>query len=231
MRRCDGLRDADRRVRLLMPPHHLVVSLIRFMSKRRTGAQRKLLAAVSLTERPKVPLADWPTAQYRLYAVIVHASHSLDSDHYFSFCRASGGGVSDDGGWWRLDDAAATPVTATTSLSRPHRSTKTAYTLLRRLAGAADEGRPPALAALPGALRAAVEHNAVYRRERRGRPTTALPLVADDRPRRPEPVPRADAAATTPDPASSADGGGGPLSVCRCTALVCWTDNRAGRKR
>ena len=167
-----------------------MVSLVRFVFDRRTGARRKVLAPVGLTERLAVPLAGRPPAQYRLYAVIVHAGHSLDAGHYFSFCRASeggGGGGVDDDGWWRLDDSSAVPVTAATALGQPRRSTEAAYTLLYRLTEPAESGselcRSPALTALPGPLRAAVDRdNAVYRRERQGRPVGALPLVQNGRP-------------------------------------------------
>ncbi|KAF0301828.1 Ubiquitin carboxyl-terminal hydrolase 38 [Amphibalanus amphitrite] len=131
--KCTGLRDAERQLRLLSPPANLVVSLMRFAVDRRTGARRKVLTPVELTEWLTVPLATGPPAQYRLYAVIVHAGHSLDAGHYFSFCRASGGGGidgMDDTGWWRLDDTSAVPVPAATALGRPRRSTEAAYTLL-----------------------------------------------------------------------------------------------------
>ena len=104
---------------------------------------------------------------------IVHAGHSLDVGHYIPFFfRVSGGssGCWDgaDAGWWRLDDTSATPVTATAALGRPRRSKEAAYMLLYRLTG--DEavgGRPtaaPALAVLPGPLRAAGgdRENTVY---------------------------------------------------------------------
>ena len=170
--RCACLRDADRQVRLLTPPLHLVISLLRFGFDRRTGARRKLLEPVSPTERLAVPLVGRQPAQYRLCAVIVHAGHSLDVGHYFSFCRVSG---DDSGGcdgadvdWWRLDDASATPVTAATVLGRPRCPTETTCMLLYRLAGEAETvGRPQALATLPVPLREAVDRdNAEYRRER-----------------------------------------------------------------
>ena len=187
--KCTGLRDAERQLRLLSPPANLVVSLMRFAVDRRTGARRKVLTPVELTEWLTVPLAAGPPAQYRLYAVIVHAGHSLDAGHYFSFCRASGGGGidgMDDTGWWRLDDTSAVPVPAATALGRPRRSTEAAYTLLYQLTDAAVAGAAgglSALAALPGPLRAAVERdNAVFRRERQGRTAGALPMVHDGRP-------------------------------------------------
>ncbi|KAF0288086.1 Ubiquitin carboxyl-terminal hydrolase 38 [Amphibalanus amphitrite] len=186
--KCTGLRDAERQLRLLSPPANLVVSLMRFAVDRRTGARRKVLTPVELTEWLTVPLATGPPAQYRLYAVIVHAGHSLDAGHYFSFCRASGGGGidgMDDTGWWRLDDTSAVPVPAATALGRPRRSTEAAYTLLYRLTDAAVAGAAgglSALAALPGPLRAAVERdNAVFRRERQSRTAGALPMVHDGR--------------------------------------------------
>ncbi|KAF0300891.1 Ubiquitin carboxyl-terminal hydrolase 38 [Amphibalanus amphitrite] len=187
--KCTGLRDAERQLRLLSPPANLVVSLMRFAVDRRTGARRKVLTPVELTEWLTVPLATGPPAQYRLYAVIVHVGHSLDAGHYFSFCRASGGGGidgMDDTGWWRLDDTSAVPVPAATALGRPRRSTEAAYTLLYRLTDAAVAGAAgglSALAALPGPLRAAVERdNAVFRRERQSRTAGALPMVHDGRP-------------------------------------------------
>ena len=162
---------------------------MRFVFDRRTEARRKVLASVGLTKQLEVPLTGRPVAQYQLYAVIVHAGHSLDAGHYFSFCRASSrAGVGDldgaDDGWWRLDDTSATPVTTAAALGQPRRSTETAYTLLYRLAGAgAADGRPTALTELPDPLRAAVERdNAAYWRESRGRPAGALPLIQNGRP-------------------------------------------------
>ena len=100
--RCDGLRDANRRYRLLTSPPHLVVSLVRSLLDQQNGTLRKVLAPVALTERLAVPLAGQPAVQYLLYAVVVHSGLSLDAGHYFSFCRASGSGGgsnSADGGW------------------------------------------------------------------------------------------------------------------------------------
>ena len=45
--RCASLRDADRWVWLLTPPHHLLVSMIWFMFGQRASVRRELLAAVS----------------------------------------------------------------------------------------------------------------------------------------------------------------------------------------
>ena len=97
-----------------------------------------------------------PPAQYRLHAVIVHnIGHSLDAGHYFSFCRASGGGGGvDHNGWCLLDDSSAVPVSAAAALGRPHRFAEVSYTLLYRLAESAESDselcRPPVLTALPG---------------------------------------------------------------------------------
>ena len=129
--RCAGLRDADRQLRLLTPPPHLVVSLVRFGFDRRTGARRKVLDPVILTERLAVPIAGRQPAQYRLRAAIMHAGDSLDAGHYFSFCRVSGGcsGGRDDAddAWWRLDDTSVAPVSAAAALGPPCRSSEAAY--------------------------------------------------------------------------------------------------------
>ena len=134
----------------------------------------KVLKHVALTERLAVPLAGQPPASYRLYAIVVHAGSSLDSGHFFAFCRGSGSGgaAAVDDGWWRLDDTSAVPVPAATALGRLRRPNEAAYVLLYRLEepAAAVGGRTMTLAALPDPLRAAVERdNALYRRERRGR--------------------------------------------------------------
>ena len=141
-----------------------------------------MLAPVGLTEYLDVPVAGRQPARYKLYAVIVHAGHSSDAGHYFSFCLAyeGGDGVSDehgdDGGWWRLDDSSTPPVTAAVVLGRPRQPTETAYTLMYRLDGASTaDGQPPALTTLSCPLRAAVnKDNAVYRRSRQGRPDRTL---------------------------------------------------------
>ena len=180
--RCAGLRDADRQLRLHVPPPHLIVSLARFAFDRRTGARRKILSAVGLTELLAVPVADRPPAQYWLYAVIMHAGHSLDTGHYFSLCRASDSSSdhADGGGWWRLDDTSASPVTAAAALGRPQCPMETAYTLLYRLSGK-ENRRLLTLADLPGPLRAAVEHdNDLYRQERQIRPISLEPSLRDD---------------------------------------------------
>ena len=173
--RCAGLRDADRQVRLLALPPHLIISLVRFTFDRHTGALKKALAPVKLSEQLSIPLVGQPAAEYQLYAVIAHAGHSLDAGHYFSFCRvSSGGGGGTDNDWWRLDDTSATPVKQVTVTDRPQLPTDTAYTLMYRLAGAA-AGRQPTLAELPSPLRAAVEQdNAEYRRELQARAFSSL---------------------------------------------------------
>ena len=162
--KCAGLRDADRQLRLLTPPLHLVVSLVRFVYDRLTSTRRKIMAPVGLTQWLVVPLAGCQPAQYRLYAVIVHAGHSLDTGHYFTFCRESDGGDSHDeaGSWWRLDDASVTSVTATAALGGPRRTNETAYMLLYRLEGSKMEkagGRSPTLDVLPDPLRADLDHD------------------------------------------------------------------------
>ena len=133
---------------------------------------------MEVTEQLTVPLAGQSPAQYLLYAVIVHAGHSLDAGHFFALCRLSGGDgrgdASDgvDGRWWRLDDSTLTVVqtTADTALNRARNSTATPYTLFYRLAGAEATGRRmPVPTVLPGPMRSAVDRdNAVYRMERRG---------------------------------------------------------------
>ena len=72
--RCAGLRDADCQLRLLTPPPHLVVSLVPFVFDRRTGARRKVLAPLGLTERLTVPLAGRQPAQYRIMRICIHCA-------------------------------------------------------------------------------------------------------------------------------------------------------------
>lgn len=105
--RCDGcgrLTDAVRRLRLLRPPRHLVLSLGRFLFERGSGRCRKLLAPVCMAGRLQLPLADGGAATFRLYAAVVHAGASLDAGHYYCLARPADGG----GDWWRLDDELVT---------------------------------------------------------------------------------------------------------------------------
>ena len=147
-----------------------------------------MLTPVSLTERLTVPLACRPPASYLLYAVIMHAGHSLDTGHYYVYCRASGGGGGRSGldgaadCWWRLDDASAVPVAASAVLGQPRHPADTAYTLLYRLAASgAVSGQSPALATLPGPLQAAVSNdNALYRQERQCRSVSVQPPQRSD---------------------------------------------------
>ena len=154
-----------------------VVSLVQHGFDRRTGTRRKLLTPVTLTEQLTVPLPDRPSAEYFLYAVIVHVGHSLDAGHYFSCCCASGGDGSDSGDcdWWRLNDTTAERTTPDAALCRSRRSSETPYLLFYRLKEAgATEGRLPSLTALPGPLRADVDRdNVAHRQERRHRPAGA----------------------------------------------------------
>ena len=141
---------------------------------------------MGLAEHLDLPVAGRQPARYRLYAVIVHAGHSPDAGHYFSFCRASdgGGGVAEDGGddgrWWRLDDSSAAPVSAAVVLGQPRQSTDTAYILLYRLEGAeVAGGRLLAPVDPPGPLRASVQQDsAVHRRSRHGRLVRAPPACS-----------------------------------------------------
>ena len=84
--KCDGLRDTERQPRLVETPPHLVVSSVRFVLDRRTGARLKVLEPVKLTGQLTVPLADRLPAKYKLYAVVVHAGHSLDDGHFVLSC-------------------------------------------------------------------------------------------------------------------------------------------------
>ena len=127
------------------------ISLNRFSFNRQTGARRKVMTPVRLAEQLHIPLASRQAIRYRLYAVIVHTGHSLDTGHYYSFCRSSDAGRGPDGadgGWWRLDDSSTAAVTAE-----------------------AGDGRQPELTALPSPLQdAVVRDNAEYRRRRENRP-------------------------------------------------------------
>ena len=163
---CGGLQDAERRLRLLDPPPYLVFSLVPFVVDRRSGARRKLLTPMGLTEELGVPVDGLGAVEYRLYSVIFHAGPSLDAGHYFSVCRKS-----DSAGepWHRLDDASVTFISSETTLGCKRSGTETAYTLLyRRLDAVAEAPPQSAWQELPAALRAAVAaDNEAYRRERR----------------------------------------------------------------
>ena len=92
---CKALVDADRSLRVLSPPAHLILSLKRFSYDLRTQTRRKLCTAVRVS--PSVQLrceegqegAENGVATYDLYCTVVHRGASAGQGHYYCVGRHS----------------------------------------------------------------------------------------------------------------------------------------------
>ncbi|KAJ9580408.1 hypothetical protein L9F63_003932 [Diploptera punctata] len=82
---CGGLRDAQRSIRILQFPSHLVLTLKRFQYNSKTRRRAKLLHTVECSEN--IELQQQP---YRLYAAIVHSGASVNTGHYYTIARDQG---------------------------------------------------------------------------------------------------------------------------------------------
>ena len=98
------LRDAERQLRLLSVPQHLIVTLKRFIHKRGTNKSRKLRTPVDITEQLTIPVGDGH-AVFRLYAAVSHSGRTQNSGHYYCLCRHSD---VIDSPWLRLNDSKVT---------------------------------------------------------------------------------------------------------------------------
>ena len=82
---CGGLRDAQRSIKILQFPSHLVLTLKRFHFNSKTGQRAKLLRRVECSEN--IELQSQP---YKLYAAVVHSGSSMDTGHYYTIARDEG---------------------------------------------------------------------------------------------------------------------------------------------
>ena len=105
-----------------------------------------MLTPVDVTEQLTVPQAGQSPAQYLLYAVVVHAGHSLDAGHFSpsAACPAVTDAVTlrvrttrtEGGGGWTTPQSCTVQTTADTALNRARNFIDTPYMLFYRLAGA-----------------------------------------------------------------------------------------------
>ncbi|PSN39447.1 hypothetical protein C0J52_17694, partial [Blattella germanica] len=79
---CVGLRDAQRSIKILQFPSHLVLTLKQFQFNSKTGQRAKLLHRVQCSEN--IELHNQP---YKLYAAVVHSGSSMDTGHYYTLAR------------------------------------------------------------------------------------------------------------------------------------------------
>ena len=111
-----------------------------------TGARRKVLAPVGLSEWLAMQLTGRPPAHYRLHAVIVHTDHSLDAGRYFSFCRAVRPEEAEAAAAWTIT---ASACSTTARRCRPQRFIEASHTLLYWLAESAESRQGRSVGALP----------------------------------------------------------------------------------
>jgi ubiquitin C-terminal hydrolase len=97
--------DAQKRITLHATPHILSLHLKRFGSlfgSRGAKLNKPIHFPETLDVQPYVSsgtsAATGPSLRYRLYAIIVHAGHTCNSGHYYSYVKSS------NGAWYCMDD-------------------------------------------------------------------------------------------------------------------------------
>jgi len=114
---CHHLRDALKELRVVAPPQHLVVTLLRFKYDTERGFRAKV---VRWLETPRhLSLGG---ASFRLSAVVVHSGASAEGGHYFTWARdhrdTGRQQNPDKEQWLLLDDSRVTSVSWATFRQR-----------------------------------------------------------------------------------------------------------------
>ncbi|XP_058793188.1 ubiquitin carboxyl-terminal hydrolase 35 isoform X2 [Phymastichus coffea] len=83
--KCAGLRDAQRIIKILQAPEHLILTLKHFRYDSDSGLRTKLRCKVIYDEEIKLPVLDRDNETYQLYAAVVHSGYSMDYGHYVTY--------------------------------------------------------------------------------------------------------------------------------------------------
>jgi len=105
MYKCDKCKKATRaakRFTIHRPPNVLAISLKRFnMMGNKNGREIRFSSKLDISKYCSYSKMD---NNYELYAILVHAGFTVNSGHYYSYCRTS------KGTWSRFDDSCVTPT-------------------------------------------------------------------------------------------------------------------------
>ncbi|XP_046411678.1 ubiquitin carboxyl-terminal hydrolase 35 [Neodiprion fabricii] len=86
--KCTKLCDAQRLIKILQAPSHLILTLKHFHYDTESRLRTKLRHKVMYNETIKVPVSSQncvTTETYNLYAAVVHSGYSMDYGHYFTY--------------------------------------------------------------------------------------------------------------------------------------------------
>ncbi|XP_012279447.1 ubiquitin carboxyl-terminal hydrolase 35 [Orussus abietinus] len=106
--KCMKLCDAQRIIKVLRAPSHLILTLKHFHYDSESRLRAKLRHKIMYNETIQLPvstLSNSVTETYQLYAAVVHAGYSMDYGHYFTYSRDS------KQNWYKFSDSYVTQTT------------------------------------------------------------------------------------------------------------------------
>lgn len=106
--KCTKLCDAQRLIKVLQAPSHLILTLKHFHYDSETRLRTKLKHKVIYNESILLPISASSSAvneTYRLYAAVVHSGYSMDYGHYFTYACDS------KQNWYKFNDSYVTRTT------------------------------------------------------------------------------------------------------------------------
>ncbi|XP_003425049.1 ubiquitin carboxyl-terminal hydrolase 35 isoform X2 [Nasonia vitripennis] len=83
--KCAGLCDAQRSIKIVQAPSHLILTLKHFRYDSESRLRTKLSRKVIYNETIQLPVLDQNNETYQLYAAVVHSGYSLDYGHYITY--------------------------------------------------------------------------------------------------------------------------------------------------
>ncbi|XP_033223363.1 ubiquitin carboxyl-terminal hydrolase 35 isoform X2 [Belonocnema kinseyi] len=97
--KCMKLCDAQRIIKILQAPNHLILTLKHFRYDSESRLRAKLRHKVRYDETIQLALSDSSPETYRLYAAVVHSGYSMDYGHYITYACDS------KQQWYRFNDS------------------------------------------------------------------------------------------------------------------------------
>lgn len=99
--KCMRLCDAQRYIKILQAPAHLILTLKHFRYDFESRLRTKLRHKVVYNDTIQLPVSTQPntiTETYQLYAAVVHSGYSMDYGHYFTYACDS------KQNWYKFND-------------------------------------------------------------------------------------------------------------------------------
>ena len=110
--KCMKLCDAQRIIKILQAPNHLILTLKHFRYDSESRLRAKLRHKVHYDETIQLPVSDSSPETYRLYAAVVHSGYSMDYGHYFTYACDS------KQQWYRFNDSYVSSCTTSQEFKR-----------------------------------------------------------------------------------------------------------------